>query len=101
MTSVVARATIVVKFGAKNGRDGVVFNEVGVLAVGIFGGQRCGRYVLGHPGGITGAAVEDGGCGESRVEVADRAGEAILKEAIGADRRSYVLQRARIGGHWR
>lgn len=101
MTSVVARATIVVELGAENGRDGIVFNEVGVLAVGIVGRERCGRYVLGHPGGISGAAVEDGGCGESRVEVADRAREAILKEAVGVDGRSYVLQWARIGGYWR
>ena len=57
--------------------------------------------MLGHPSGVTGAAVENGGCGESRVEVVDWAREAILKKAIGIDRRSYVLQWTRIGGHWR
>ena len=57
--------------------------------------------MLGHPGGIAGAAVEDGGGGEGGVEVVDWTGKAILKNAIGIDRGSYVLQWARIRGHWR
>ena len=56
--------------------------------------------MLGHPGGITGAAVKDGGCREGRVEVVDWAREAILKEAIGVDRRSYVLRWAGIRSDW-
>ena len=57
--------------------------------------------MLGHPGGIAGAAVKDGGRRESGVEVVDWAREAILKEAIGVDRRSYVLKWAWIRGNWR
>ena len=79
MTSVVARATVIVELRAEYGRDGAVFNEVRVFTVGIAGRERSGRYVLGHPGGIAGAAVEDGGCGEGRVEVIDWPREAILE----------------------
>lgn len=98
MTSVVARATVIVELGAEYGRDGAVFNEVRVLAVRVVGRERCGRYVLGHPGGVTRAAVENGGRGEGGVKVVDWAGEAILKEAIWVDGRSYVIRWARIGG---
>ncbi len=101
MTSVVARATVIVELGAEYGRDGTIFNEVRVLAVGVVGRERSGRYVLGHPGGIAGAAVEDRGCGEGGVKVVHWAREAILKETIRIDGRSYVLQWARIRGHWR
>lgn len=101
MTSVVTRATVIVELGAKYGRDGAVFNEIRVLAVGIVCRERSGRYMLGYPGGIARAAVEDGGCGESGVEVVHWAGEAILKEAIGVDGRSEVLEWARIRGYWR
>ena len=56
--------------------------------------------MLGHPGRVAGATVEDGGCGEGGVEVVDWTREAILKEAIRVDGRSYVLQWVRIGGYW-
>lgn len=101
MTSVVARATVIVELSAEYGRDGTVFNEVRVLTVGIVGRERSGRYVLDHPSGIAGAAIEDGGCGEGGVEVVDWARKAILKETIGVDGRGYVLQWARIRRHWR
>ena len=101
MTSVVARAPIVVELSAEDGRDSFVFNEVRVLAVGVVGRKRSRRYVLSDPGGIAGAAVEDGDCGEGGVEIVDWTGEAVLKEAIRVDGGSYVLQWARIRGHWR
>lgn len=72
-----------------------------MLAVSVVGRERSGGYVLRHPGGIASAAVEDGGCGEGGAEVVDWAREAILKEAIRVDGRSYVLQWARIRGYWR
>ena len=72
-----------------------------MLAVSIVGGERSGRYVLSNPGGIAGTAVENGGCREGRVEIVDRAREAILKEAVGVDGGSYVVQGARIRGRWR
>lgn len=101
MTSVVARAPVVVKLSAEDGRDSFVFNEVRVLAVGVVGGQRRRRYVLCDPGGIAGAAVEDGGCGEGGMEIVDWTGEAVLKEAVGVDGGGYVLEWARIRGYWR
>lgn len=101
MTSVVARATVVVKLGAENGRYRLIFNEVRMLAVGVVGRERSRCNVLSHPDGIAGAAVEDGGCGEGGAEVVGWTGEAVLKEAIGVDWRSYVLQWAGIRGHWR
>ena len=101
MTSVVARATVIIEFGAEYVRDGVVFNKVGVLAVRVVRRKRNGRYVLSHPGGIASAAIEDGGRRKGGVEVIDWAWEAILKEAVGVDGRSYILQRAGAKGNWR
>ena len=57
--------------------------------------------MLSDPGGIAGAPIEDGEGRKSGMEVVDRAGEAILKEAVGVDWGGYVLQRARIRGNWR
>lgn len=57
--------------------------------------------MLGHPGGIASATIKNGGRGESGVEVVDWAREAILKEAVGVDRRSYVLEWEWIRGSWR
>ena len=91
MTSIIARATIIVELGAEDGRDGIVFNEVGVLSVGIVGRERSGCYVLSDPSGISGAAIEDGNRREGGMEVVDRAGEAILEEAVGVNRGGYVL----------
>ena len=72
-----------------------------MLAVGVVGRERSGRYVLGHPGGIAGAAIKDGGCGEGGLEVVDWAREAILKETIRVNGGIYVLKWAWIRGYWR
>ena len=101
MTSVVARATVIIEFGAKYVRDGLVFDKVGVLAVSVVRRERSGCYVLSHPGGITSAAIEDGGGRKGGMEVIDWAGEAILKETVGVDGRSYILQWAGVNGNWR
>lgn len=101
MTSVVTRAAVIVEFGAEYGRDGFVLNEVRVLAVGVVDRKRSRRYVLGHPGGIASAAVENRGGGESGVEVVDWTREPILKKAVGVDGRRYVLQWTWIRGYWR
>lgn len=101
MTSVIARAPVVVKLSAEDGRDGFVFNEVRVLAVCVVGGKRRSCYVLGDPGRIASAAVEDGGCGKGGVEVVHWTGKAVLKEAVRVDGGGYVLKWARIRGHWR
>ena len=91
MTSVVARAPVVVKLGAENGRYGVIFHEIRVLAVGVVGRERSGGYMFSHPGGIASAAVEDGSCGKGGVEIVDWTREAVLKEAIGGNGGSYVF----------
>lgn len=101
MASIIARAPVVVKLSAEDSRDRFVFNEVRVLAVGVVGGQRRSRYVLSDPGRIASAAVEDGGYGEGGVEIVDWTGKAVLKEAVGVDGGGYVLEWARIRGHWR
>ena len=91
MTPVVARTTVVVELGAEDSRDGLVFNEIGVLAVGVVGRERSGRYVLSHPGRIASPAVEKGGRGQGGVQVVDWTREAVLKEAVGVDGGSYVF----------
>ena len=61
MPAVVAAAEVVGQLRAELGRDAAILGEDAVLAVAVVRGERGGRDVLGHPGGIAGASVE-GGC---------------------------------------
>ena len=92
VASVVARAEVVVQFGAKFGGDGGVFDEDGVFPVGVVGVEGGGGDVLGDPVGVAGAAVEGGGCAQGGVDVVDGAGKSVLEDAVRVDRRDDLFE---------
>lgn len=98
---VVAGAEVVRQLGAEFRGYAFVFDEVRVFPVRVFGGQRCGRDVLGDPERVSRSSVEGGSCGEGGVEVGDGAREAILEEPVGVHGRNEVFDKAlRWDGYW-
>lgn len=101
MASVVARAEVVVQFGAEGGGDVGVFDEDGVAPVAVADGEGGGRDVLGDPVRVAGASVEGGYGGEVGMEIGDGAGEAVLEEAGGVDGGDDLFGAERARGRWR
>ena len=58
MPPIEARTEVVVQFGTEFGGDAGVFDEYGMLAVGVVGVEGGRRYVLGNPVWVSSLAVE-------------------------------------------
>lgn len=92
MPSVKARAEVIAEFCAELCRYSLIFDEIGVLAVRVIGGERGGGNVFGYPLGVARSAIESGSCRQGGMEIGDGAREAVSEETVGVHGRNDVLE---------
>ena len=96
MAPIIARTKIVAEFGTEYFRNGLVFDEIRMLSIGVVCRERGRRYVFGYPLRISSSAIERRCCGKSRMKVGNGAWEAILEETVRIDGRNDVFESRRI-----
>lgn len=98
MASIVAGAIVIGEFSPELSGNAGVFDEDGVLAVGVGMGDGVRRDVFGDPVRVACTSVEGGGQRGGVTEVADWAWEAVLEETGWVDGAGGLGSESCVGG---